>query len=59
MKKVIYYIVVIIYTIIGFPISLIFFKFKEKYNSLGRQIDYYFGIKSRHTRLWEESHTNK
>ena len=50
MKKILYYIVVTIVCIFGLPFS---FLFKEKWNEFGRSIDYYFGVKSRHTRNWE------
>jgi hypothetical protein len=51
MKKVVYYIVVTIIYIVGLPFS---FFFKEKWNEFGRSVDRFFGVKSRHTRRWEE-----
>ena len=51
MKKIVYYIVVTIICIVGLPFS---FFFKEKWNEFGRSIDNFFGVKSRHTKMWEE-----
>lgn len=51
MKKLVYYIVVPIIVVIGFPFALLF---RDKWNEFGRSIDKYFGVKSKHTRNFEK-----
>ena len=47
MKKIIYYIVVFIMIIFGFPFMIFY---KDRWNKFGRSIDNYFGVQSRHTK---------
>ena len=51
MKKIIYYIILPIITIIGIPYSFIN---REKWNAFWRKVDNYFGVKSPHTKNFEK-----
>lgn len=51
MKKFCYILSVVMYTLFVWP--LIFIK-KDKWNEIGRKIDYYFDIKSKHTKNYEK-----
>ena len=47
MKKMIYYIVVFLMIIFGFPFMIFC---RNKWNKFGRSIDNFFGIQSKHTK---------
>lgn len=53
MKKIIYYITVTMLCIIGLPFMIFC---KNEWNCFGRKVDKFFGIESRHTRLYEEKY---
>ena len=50
MKKVIYWIIIPFVVILGIPFMFIN---REGWNTFGRKLDYYFGVKSPHTRNYE------
>ena len=47
MKKMIYYVVVFLVVLLGFPFMIFC---RDKWNKFGRSIDNFFGIQSKHTR---------
>lgn len=55
MRKIIYYITVIMLCIIGLPFMIFC---KDKWNRFGRKVDGFFGIDSRHTRIYKEKYGN-
>ena len=47
MKKMIYYVVVFLVALLGFPFMIFC---RERWNRFGRSIDNFFGIQSKHTK---------
>lgn len=52
MKKICYILVVLVYILFAWPLMFIS---RDKWNEVGRKIDYHFGVKSPHTKNYENN----